>query len=415
MLCQFTVKNFHCFADEITLDMQAANITENTESVITDVDSGQFLPLAVLYGPNGAGKSTVILALSALRNKIMRPVYAAEGRDYFLDDAKQKIIPFRFSETHPHHPTEFEIFFRTTAYEYQYKITVKEEIIVSEYLSRKKLNGKLYNKIFSRNGADVKLQSSWRDYKIANLSSTIPLLSYLAITYKQNPTIKDVFNWFENQLSVFPSSFSTDDSGTAKLMAFFISSVNDSIKDKVLQMLKEMNIDIKNYRTDKAANQYKVFTKHIISNHPYELELEHESDGTLKLFWVLPFIISSLMQGGTLAIDELDSKLHPKLLQYIISLYNDPYKNPHKAQLIFTSHDISTMNSENFRRDEIWFVAKGDTEISNLYSLVEIKNSDGTSTRKDAKYSKQYLEGRYGADPYLQKIIHWEDFYAEPK
>jgi len=53
------------------------------------------------------------------------------------------------------------------------------------------------------------------------------------------------------------------------------------------------------------------------------------------------------------------------------------------AQLIFTSHDLSTMSSEMFRRDEIWFVAKG--------------NEKGESIRKDAKFDKQYLEDKYGA------------------
>jgi len=82
-------------------------------------------------------------------------------------------------------------------------------------------------------------------------------------------------------------------------------------------------------------------------------------------------------------------------------------KNRKGAQLIFTSHDLSTMNSEVFRRDEIWFVAKGNSQNSKLYSLVEFKNSKGESVWKDAKFDKQYLEGKYGADPYLRRIIDW--------
>ena len=87
--------------------------------------------------------------------------------------------------------------------------------------------------------------------------------------------------------------------------------------------------------------------------------------------------------------------------------FSNMEKNKKGAQLIFTSHDLSTMNSEVFRRDEIWFVAKGNCQNSKLYSLVEFKNKKGESVRKDAKYDKQYLEGKYGADPYLRKIIDW--------
>ena len=91
----------------------------------------------------------------------------------------------------------------------------------------------------------------------------------------------------------------------------------------------------------------------------------------------------------------------------IIELFSDKEKNRCGAQLIFTSHDLSTMNNEVYRRDEIWFAAKGRSQKSKLYSLVEFKNDKGESVRKDAKYDKQYLEGKYGADPYLQKIIDW--------
>ena len=103
------------------------------------------------------------------------------------------------------------------------------------------------------------------------------------------------------------------------------------------------------------------------------------------------------------------------LLDYIINLYTNKEINKNGAQLIFTSHDLSTMNGTNFRRDEIWFVAKGIEQNSVLYSLVEFKTKDGTSVRKDAKYNKQYLEGKYGADPYLKKIIDWRSYDGTSK
>ena len=111
-------------------------------------------------------------------------------------------------------------------------------------------------------------------------------------------------------------------------------------------------------------------------------------------------------------IDELDAKIHPVLLRYVIMLFNNMEINKNGAQLIFTSHDLSTMNNDIFRRDEIWFVAKGKEQNSKLYSLVEFKTTKGESVRMDAKYDKQYLEGKYGADPYLKKIIDWSDVNA---
>lgn len=103
----------------------------------------------------------------------------------------------------------------------------------------------------------------------------------------------------------------------------------------------------------------------------------------------------------------MDAKLHPKLLQYIIEMFTGPKSNKHGAQLLLTSHDITTMTPEVYRRDEIWFCAKNPLNASKLYSLISIKKENGQPPRNDEHYGKQYLEGRYGADPYIRKILDW--------
>ena len=185
-------------------------------------------------------------------------------------------------------------------------------------------------------------------------------------------------------------------------------SNSEHVKKLMLDMIQEMDLDIVDFRVgEREHDRIEVFTKHVVDDYEAELNLFDESSGTKKLFGLLPFIAKSLSVGTALVIDELDAKIHPALLKYIIMMFNDMKINRHGAQLIFTSHDLSTMNSEVFRRDEIWFAAKGNKENSKLYSLVEFKNDKGESVRKDAKFDKQYLEGKYGADPYLRKIIDW--------
>ena len=181
----------------------------------------------------------------------------------------------------------------------------------------------------------------------------------------------------------------------------------------MLQMIKEMDLDIVDFRVEeKENNGIEVFTKHIVDDYETEINLFDESNGTKKIFGLLPFIAKSILKGTTLIIDELDAKIHPVLLKYIITIFSNMEINKKGAQLIFTSHDLSTMNSDIFRRDEIWFVAKGNKQNSKLYSLVEFKNDKGESVRKDAKFDKQYLEGKYGADPYLKRIIDWSEVNA---
>jgi len=299
-------------------------------------------------------------------------------------------------------PTEFEVFFRTELAEYRYILHVKREIVVYECLDRVKLETGRRSALFERNAEETILKGVFAKLKISDeLSETLPLLSYLGITYKKNEVVKDVLEWFEYGIDFLNYGNPIEE------LRMAVSNSED-VKQLMLDMIQEMDLDIVDFRVVKDENdRIDVYTKHMVEGYEAELNLFDESSGTKKLFGLMPFIADSLLSGATLVIDELDAKIHPVLLRHIIMMFNDMSINKKKAQLIFTSHDLSTMNSEVFRRDEIWFVAKGNAQNSQLYSLVEFKNEKGESVRKDAKFDKQYLEGKYGADPYLRRIIDW--------
>ena len=119
-------------------------------------------------------------------------------------------------------------------------------------------------------------------------------------------------------------------------------------------------------------------------------------------------IMECLRKGRLIIADELDAKLHPKLLRFIIEMFTDPKSNKKGAQLLLTSHDITTMVPEVFRRDEIWFCALNPDNASKLYSLIAFRKENGRPPRNDEVYGKRYLEGHYGADPYIRRILEWE-------
>lgn len=408
MLCQFTVKNYKSIRDEITFDMQAAAISEHDNKVIKDIDGELFLPISAIYGPNGGGKSNVLEALHTLDSKVLRPLCATcDKADCDYKARKIPVEPFAFSERAKDEPTEFELFFRTEKAEYRYILHVKEDEVVYESLDRVKMDTGRRSALFRRDTDSTELKGIFGRLKISeDLSATLPLISYLGITYKKNEVVKDVLNWFEDAIDFLNYGNPYQELRTA-------IAKSEDIKHLVLNMIKEMDLDIEDFRIEEKDNdRIEVFTKHTVDGYSAEITLSEESSGTRKLFGLLPFIAKSLIYGTTLVIDELDAKIHPVLLQYVIKLFTDMSINKKGGQLIFTSHDLSTMNNEVFRRDEIWFVAKGRGQNSGLYSLVEFKNDKGESVRKDAKYDKQYLEGKYGADPYLKKIIDWSDVGA---
>ena len=402
MLCQFSVKNYKSIRDEVTLDMQAAAISEHEDRIIKDQDGEMYLPVSAIYGPNGGGKSNVLAAFHTLVAKILRPLFATEDNDEKVFFQRKIIVePFAFSES-KNEPTEFELFFRTDLAEYRYVLHVKRDIVIYESLDRVKLETGRRSTLFQRNNNGIDLKGAFAKLKVSDdLSKTLTLLSYLGIAYKGNAVVKDVLNWFEYGVEFL-------NYGNPIQELKMAVSTSEDVKNLMLEMIQEMDLDIVDFRVEEKENDMiEVFTKHCVDGVESEISLSDESSGTKKLFGLLPFIAESLLTGTVLVIDELDAKIHPVLLCHIIMMFNDLSINRHKAQLIFTSHDLSTMNSKVFRRDEIWFVAKGNAQNSKLYSLVEFKNENGESVRKDAKFDKQYLEGKYGADPYLRRIIDW--------
>ena len=403
MLCQFTAKNFKSVRDEVTFDMQAAAISEHVDRVIKTVDGEIYLPVSAIYGPNGGGKSNVLEALHSLVTKVLRPLYATSNNEEIAMKMKKLVIePFAFNERARNEATEFELFFRTVLAEYRYQLIVKKEVIEYERLDRIKLETGRKSALFERDENEITLKGAFARLKTSDeLSDTLPLLSYLGITYSKNDVVQDVLDWFDEEIDFL-------NYGNPVQELRMAVSKSEDVKKLMLQMIQEMDLDIVDFRVEEKENdRIEVFTKHVVDEYEAELNLFDESSGTKKLFGLLPFIAKSLLRGTTLVIDELDAKIHPVLLKYLIMTFSNMEKNKKGAQLIFTSHDLSTMNSEVFRRDEIWFVAKGKRQNSKLYSLVEFKNKKGESVRKDAKFDKQYLEGKYGADPYLRKIIDW--------
>ena len=133
-----------------------------------------------------------------------------------------------------------------------------------------------------------------------------------------------------------------------------------------------------------------------------------ESEGTQKLIALAGPLFDVLTNGSVLFLDEIDSRLHPLITAAILKLFNSPLTNPRNAQIICTTHDTNLLDRQIFRRDQVFFVEKDNNSISHLYSLAEFKLEDthgtGRTIRNDASFAKNYIQGRYGAIPYLGNL-----------
>jgi len=172
-----------------------------------------------------------------------------------------------------------------------------------------------------------------------------------------------------------------------------ISSVTEKFSEDILP--KNMPDDIK--EKIKAGYEGKDVLTKLEFTHPNNalLDLDEESHGTQKFFAYSGYWIDALENGKVVVVDELDNSLHPLAVRFLINLISDPEKNKNNSQLIFSTHDTSLLDSNIFRRDQIWFVEKDKHNATQLYSLLDF------SPRKDEAIGRGYLQGRYGALPYI--------------
>lgn len=412
MLSQFTFENFKSFKDEATLDFLAESISEHKEHIIIDKnDNEEILPIIVIYGPNGGGKSTVLESLDFLSSVVLNKIIALNsisednvGNSNKLE--KMSAIHFRdkfhkFDKTCCNKPIKFDLLFKVKDREFKYQLSFLHNEIVEENLYMRVSSKKNAEIIFERNVGDCYLGESLEGITVDKVKSSMPLLSYISINYDVE-VIDTIINWF---LSIQYLDFDNP------IFDNRILFPKDEEKQKILfDMFKEMDINIVDFRVEKDSNGeiIEVFTKHELSNgEKIEIPFSEESSGTRKLFGFLLEIIRCLENGNLMIADEMDAKLHPKLIKYIIGLFTNLNCNKEGSQLLLTSHDMYTLTSEIFRRDEIWFCALNKDNASKLYSLINFKKENGNRARNDESYSKQYMEGRYGADPYLRKILDW--------
>jgi len=400
MLCQFSFKNFKSYRNETVFDLQAGNLAEFEDTLIKRPKGTALLPVSVIYGPNGGGKTNLLQAMACLISLIVKPIHElCKNKESVILQQAVPRDPFAFDDMSMKEPTEFNIYFRTKDNEYRYYIAMEYENISSESLYRRTIGGKKTATLFEREGSEIKLGSSFHKNKVnTEVNPKMPYLSFLAINYNF-PHIVEVQQWFE---SCVIRNYANPKAETRILL-----SSDDAFKRDFIDALNNMGIDISDYTFNKENNQF--LLSRTVNRKSYNLAFENESDGTRKIFAALPILMLALSEGRLVIIDELDAKLHPKLLRYIIGLFTNSEINKNGAQLIFTSHDMSTMRNDVFRRDEIWFAALDPNHSSELYSLYEIRKEDGKRVNHTASYDKQYLEGRYGADPYLREMMDWEE------
>ena len=127
-----------------------------------------------------------------------------------------------------------------------------------------------------------------------------------------------------------------------------------------------------------GSKRVDVLLKHQpVEGSPAELDIDEESHGTQKMFALAGPWIDSLQQGNVIVFDELHDNLHPELLRFLVTRFHDPVVNARGAQLIFSTHDTSILNSDIFRRDQVWLCTRDESLRTSVYSLSDFRKRRG--------------------------------------
>ncbi|MBI3230388.1 MAG: ATP-binding protein [Burkholderiales bacterium] len=397
MLIEFSVSNFRSFRDKQTLSMVAAPRLQKKENVFKPEVTGEKLPdllkVAAVYGPNASGKSNLILALG-----IFSGITAASNSEHL------PISSFRFDPVLQDKPSEFEWNFVTDGIRYQYILAAteqriwREELYVFPYgketlLYQRKFDGVSENYQFGATleGGDL-VHQAWQ-----NLTGprTLFIVQAVANSSENLKQLRAPFEWLDWNRAV-RNGMTPALQQTLKLI-----EERAEIAEGVARFLQEIDVPITQIEFLKDSSlsaERKIRLMHQTALGSAQFRLSEESEGTRNLigFWVLWVSLNARPQFDLrlLAIDELDSSLHPNI---IIALLKKRLELEHSNQMIFTTHDTHLMDAKILRRDQFWITerdANGATQLRSIHDFAGRESED---------IEKRYYEGRYRGLPLLRK------------
>jgi len=420
MIVEFTVENFRSFKEKQIFSLLATKNKELLDSNTFEIDKKQrLLKSAVIYGANASGKSNFFQALVFFLNFAVWSGPQKQAGDSIEVDY------FYFSKQTEEGPASFELIFYLNNTEgknirYRYGFTITHEEVIAEYLLA------VYNTrevtLFTRKKQDIVTTNYFHEGSRIK-SAVRSNCSVLSVCAQHNGDIATkIIQYFRGILVTTGLS----DIKLATKRILISSDYNP--REQVLNFLHYADIQVKEitykskpldvneippkmldyYKENPQAKPPEEITYYF--GHDYfdgnektyiaMLPEYEESAGTQKLFTFSIPIINALKNGTPLFIDEFDTQLHPLILENIIKLFHSPDINKNNAQLVISCHSVNIMTNKNFRRDQIWFCEKDQYGATNLYSLVEYDEP----VRNDAAFGKNYLQGKYGAVPYINEI-----------
>ncbi|MGA3083961.1 MAG: ATP-binding protein [Thermodesulfobacteriota bacterium] len=422
MFIEFNLTNFRSIKETLTLSMAASKYYRGLEET-NCLESGlaglpKLLRSGVILGPNAGGKSNLFKGIQFMQTFVLTSHSLQEGK-------KINVAPFALAVDTKEAPCEFEMFFIQDQVRYQYGFALNTFRVEREWLlaypegKAQRWFERSYDKKTDKENWYFGSKFTGRKQLWQEATRKNALFLSTAIQLN-NEQLKPVFNWFQQKLAVILPSEAINlqftinkcelDEGKNRIMEFMNSAdisiygidiewkkisvppeilqsnIPQEVKEKMVKDLQEKGVPLIRFQHRDSNNQ------------PVFFPLSDESGGTQKLFAFSGPWLDVLERGRILFVDELDTSLHPLLMRFLVENFHNETTNRNNAQLVFTTHDTSILDTDLFRRDQIWFVEKDRENTTKLYPLSDF------SPRKGEAFEKWYLKGRYGALPLIRDL-----------
>lgn len=422
MLLQFSVNNHKSIKDTIEFSMlQSSKDKGNTFKI----RQYELLKSAIIYGANASGKSNFLKSIAFMSRFVLNKDKVIQSTDTL------NYQPFRLSTETEDASSTFEIVFFIDEIKYRYGFETDKTTVYSEWLyaDEKGKEAKLFYRDIDEqdyvNQNKFKEGYAFFDKHVSQIKISNNQLFIWKCDQNDGKISKSILNWFNNVNFIDGMDHQGYIDFTMKKME------NQIFKQEMINLVKTADIGIDNILLEK-----KDVPMNIVETLPFPKEMKEkilkegglkkvsldtyhkkydannneidsvifdlnkeESIGTRKFFKMTAPILDTLKEGKTLIIDELDASLHPMLTKSLIEMFHNEKINTKNAQLIFATHDTNLLTPKLFRRDQIWLSEKDKYGATKIYSLAQFND-----VRSKENFEKNYIQGKYGAIPYLGKF-----------
>lgn len=426
MLVRFSVENFRSIKSKQTLFLSAVKTCKEWADENTSVQGDlRLLRTAVVYGANASGKTNLLLALERMRAFMLASVDMDKVTHNLLAE------PFLLSAECLSKPETFEIQFTLGGKLFTYgfgliltgKTSDQYEVSSEWLIETVKKREHAYFLRERRKNADgtftgvISVNKERMPMGVGLEARTRPDALFLTVAAQfAEPVCQGISDYVRSSLhivsglnhdamSAYSKSLMQSNADAAAAIKKFVHDADTGVKD--IAIAPDGQVMSLHDQYDGESNA----VGRLALNFQYT-----ESLGTRKLFNFSGGLIDTLANGHILVVDELDAGLHPMLVRRLVMLFNDARTNPRNAQLVVNVQSPDLLAFKEFypprkrkivrlRRDQFFFVEKDNSEASVVSSLIEFRSRNGASTRNDAAFDKDYMEGLYGGVPHISELV----------